>query len=282
MRALRKGLSMANYLGPDEVDSPDEHWSGSTVQTPPSDGRRPSRLRRWFSSAVAILLKAKLLLVILSMFASMLLYGLAFGWPFGVGLVLLIAVHEFGHVVAIRQRGIKATLPIFIPFMGALVGLQQQPRDAEEEAYIGIAGPVFGMAAACFCWWLGARMHSELLLLLASFGMIMHIFNLMPVVPLDGGRTVAFLRWKAWAPGLVAMLVLLFYDPVTHAITFDPFAILILAFVLYNFRARLLNPPSPLYDQIALSAKWLYGGVWFGLLSLAVYGYLRIPLHVGI
>ncbi len=273
---------MANYLGPDDGDSPDEHWSGSAVQAPSSDGRRTSRLRRWFSSAVAILLKAKLLLVILSMFASMLLYGLAFGWPFGVGLVLLIAVHELGHVVAIRQRGMKATLPIFIPFMGALVGLQQQPQDAEEEAYIGIAGPVFGMAAACFCWWLGYRMHSELLLLLASFGMIMHIFNLMPVVPLDGGRTVAFLRWKAWAPGLLAMLVLLFYDPVTHAITFDPFAILILAFVLYNFRARLLNPPSPLYDQIALSTKWLYGGVWFGLLGLAVYGYLRIPLHVGI
>ena len=122
--------------------------------------------------------------------------------------------------------------------------------------------------------------HSDLLLVLASFGMIMHIFNLMPVVPLDGGRTVAFLRWKAWGPGLLAMLVLLFFNPRTGALTLDPFAFVILLFVLFNFRARLANPPSPVYDQISPRAKRLYGGLWFGLLALSVIGYLSIPVGV--
>ncbi len=248
------------------------------VPTPPQ--RSGSGLRRWFSSAVAVLLKFKFLLAFGSLIVAMLAYGLTFGWAFGVGLVLLIAVHEAGHVVAIRQRGLQASLPIFIPFMGAVVGLRQQPRDAAEEAYIGIAGPVFGLAASVLCWWLGSLWRNDLLLVLASFGMLMHIFNLMPIVPLDGGRTVAFLRWKAWGPGLVAMLILLFFNPRTGALTFDPLALLILVFILYNFRARLANPPSPIYDQISPGAKWFYGGLWFCLLALSVIGYLTIPLGV--
>ena len=252
------------------------------VQPQQPQGPKRRGWRRWLSSAFAALLKAKSLLLFGSLLVTMLAYGLSFGWAFGVGLVALIAIHEFGHIIAIRQRGMSASLPVFIPFMGAVIGLHQNPRDAAEEAFIGLAGPVFGLAAAFFCWWLASKTHAPVLLAIASFGMMMHIFNLIPVVPLDGGRAVAFLRWKAWGPGLIGLAVLLFYNPLRHSLVVDPFTIVILIFILYNFRSRLANPPSPTYEAIAPAAKWRYGLAWLTLMGLSIYGYLSIPLRVGI
>lgn len=253
----------------------------NTVQ-PGSSSRKDSAKRGWFLSIIALLYKLKFLLLFASMFITMLVYGLAFGWAFGIGIVVLIFVHESGHLAAIKWRHMNASLPIFIPFLGAVIGLRQKPQDAEEEAFIGIAGPIFGIAASFLCWLLFSLTQNSVFLVLASFGFMMHIFNLMPVVPLDGGRTVAFLGWRAWVPGLAALLVLLFYNPVTHAINIDPFTVVILAFILYNFRARLMEPPDPLYNQIALPAKLGYGVLWFCLLGLSIWGYLTVPLHVGI
>ncbi|HUW65747.1 MAG TPA: site-2 protease family protein [Spirochaetia bacterium] len=241
-----------------------------------------SAWKRWFLPVLALLYKLKFLLLFASVIITMVVYGLAFGWAFGAGIVVLILIHESGHLAAIKRRHMKASLPVLIPFLGAVIGLRQRPRDAKEEAFIGVAGPVFGIAASFLCWWLFFLTKDSVFLVLASFGFFMHVFNLMPVVPLDGGRTVAFLGWKAWVPGLAALLVLLFYNPLTHAVTVDPFTIIILAFILYNFRARLMEPPDPLYNQIALPAKWGFGMLWLFLLSLSIWGYLAVPLRVGI
>ena len=67
-----------------------------------------------------------------------------YGVTFATGFVALIFVHEMGHLIAARLEGIRATVPFFIPFMGAAIFLHDHPRDARSEAIIGIGGPITG------------------------------------------------------------------------------------------------------------------------------------------
>jgi len=241
--------------------------------------RRP---RGWWArygvAALAGAAKLKVLLVAGSVLVSLLAYGIAFGWRFGALLLLILAVHETGHSLAIRARGLPASAPIFIPFLGALINLRRRPRDAAEEAFIAAAGPLFGLAASYAVLAAGIAWHAPVLAVAASFGMLIHIFNLLPVTPLDGGRTVAFLRWKAWIPGFIALLVLLFYNPQTGGFAMtDPLAPVVLAFIVFNIAAEVRRRPPAAYDAIGTRAKWLYGAVWLGLLLLAGGGYVLVP-----
>src|SRR5437867_5242124 len=120
---------------------------------PAREGQVATRLRRWGAPGVllAVLLgKLKWLLVAakvlkLSTLLSMLLmvgvYGSMWGLPFAVGFVLLIFVHELGHALVMRQQGIPAGAPVFIPFVGAVIAMRGLPRDAYVEALVGIGGP---------------------------------------------------------------------------------------------------------------------------------------------
>ncbi len=240
--------------------------------------QRPQRrnLKQWGLSILAVIYKAKVFLLFFSLIISMLVYGLTFGWAFGVGLVVLIGIHESGHVLANRARGIDASWPTFIPFFGAVISLRQNPANADDEAFIGIAGPVFGIFASIVSYGLYLATGQPMFAMLALFGMLMHIFNLIPVVPLDGGRTVAFLGWKAWGPGLVGLAVILFYNPVTNSFRLDPITLIILAFIIWNFTRRVRHGVSPAYNDIPLSHKWFYGLLWAFLMGVSIAGYIYI------
>src|SRR6266568_445874 len=92
-----------------------------------------------------VLLKFKFLF---SMFVSLALYVWYGGWWFGVGLVVLLFVHEMGHVIEAKRQGLAVSAPLFIPFMGAAIALKELPKDAWREARVGIAGPILGSIAA--------------------------------------------------------------------------------------------------------------------------------------
>lgn len=225
-------------------------------------------------SILAVIYKAKVLLLFGSLVLSMLVYGLAFGWAFGIGLVAIIAIHESGHVLANRLKHIDASWPTFIPFLGAIINLRQAPHNADDEAFIGIAGPVFGIAASIGAYGIFMATHLAVFRWLAVFGFFMHIFNLIPVVPLDGGRTVAFLGWKAWGPGLVGLVVLLFFNPLTGSLSIDPITLIIMAFIIWNFVGRIRHPMPAAYTAIPLRRQWGYGLLWAGLMTVSIVGYL--------
>ena len=147
----------------------------------------------------ALLLKVKYVGLVLSMLVSIVAYSLFFGWSFAVGIVLLILVHEMGHVIELRRQGVPASAPLFIPFLGAFVNMRGSPRSAYQEALSGLAGPLVGTAASVVvAFWANAT-GSNFLMALAFFGFFVNLFNLLPVLPLDGGRAAAALH-----PGLVA------------------------------------------------------------------------------
>ncbi len=156
----------------------------------------------------AIIYKLKIVTVAGSMIVSVGAYALLGGWWFGVGLVGLIFVHEMGHVIALRRQGVPATAPLFIPFVGAMIGMKQMPANAWREAEVALAGPLLGTIGAALVWAAGAHYHSRFLVALAFTGFLINLFNLIPVVPLDGGRAVAALHPAIWLFGLVALLAL--------------------------------------------------------------------------
>ena len=141
-----------------------------------------------------------------TMLLSVFAYAFVYGWWYAVGFVALIFAHEMGHFLAARSRGLQVGAPTFIPFVGAWIELKEQPLDAETEAFVGIAGPMLGSAAAFVCYLVALDSGSGLLLALAYSGFVLNLFNLIPLSPLDGGRIVGVVSPRIWLVG-IPMLV---------------------------------------------------------------------------
>ena len=126
-------------------------------------------------------------------FISVGAYALIWGWKFAVGLVLLILVHEMGHYLEARRQGLSPSLPTFVPFLGAYVTFRQA-HDPWQGAKIALAGPFAGGLGALACWGYGEWADSRFMLALAYTGFLLNLFNLIPIVPFDGGATVQAAR----------------------------------------------------------------------------------------
>jgi Zn-dependent protease len=167
-----------------------------------------------------LLLKLKVVTTGLSMAVSIAAYAWIWGLPFAVGFVLLILVHELGHVFELRRQGVPASAPLFIPFLGAVIGMKELPDDAWKEAKVALAGPILGSAAAAACWIAAEATGSEMLMGLAFVGFFLNLFNLIPIVPLDGGRAAGALHPALWFVGLLMMVGLV-------AVSFNPLLLII-------------------------------------------------------
>ena len=159
------------------------------------------------------LLKFKVVTTGASMLVSIAAYAWLWGLPFAIGFVLLILVHELGHVLELRRQGVPASAPLFIPFLGAVIGMKQLPDDAWKEARVALAGPILGSVGAAVCWAAGAALDSDLLIALAFVGFFLNLFNLLPIVPLDGGRAAAALHPAIWFLGLLLMVGIVVVNP---------------------------------------------------------------------
>jgi Zn-dependent protease len=160
-----------------------------------------------------LLLKFKVITTGASMLVSIAAYTWIWGLPFAIGFVLLIFVHELGHVLELRRQGIPASAPLFIPFLGAMIGMKELPDDAWKEARVALAGPILGSIGAAACWIAGEATGSELLVALAFTGFFLNLFNLIPIVPLDGGRAAGALHPALWFIGLLMMVGLVVVRP---------------------------------------------------------------------
>ena len=185
----------------------------------PFEQRKQSWIRRKLSAAgaaiLALLAKLKAILLLLpkfkllatagTMIVSIIAYGSIWGFAFGAGFVLLILVHEMGHVIQLRREGIKASAPIFIPFLGAVIGSRSLGDNALAEARVGLAGPVLGSIGAAVCLVVWHATGDAMWGALAYTGFFLNLFNLIPMVPLDGGRAMAAMSPWMWAPGSRAL-----------------------------------------------------------------------------
>lgn len=217
----------------------------------------------------ALLLKLKYIGLVLSMGISVVAYTLFFGWSFAVGFVLLIFVHEMGHVIVLRRQGVPASAPLFIPFLGAFVNMRQMPRNAYQEAVSGLAGPYFGTAASAAVAVWGHAVGSDFLLQLGALGFLVNLFNLLPVLPLDGGRAAAALHPVLWLVGLAGLLVWEFYNP-------SPIALVILVlggYELFHRWTRRNSPAAIAYHALAAHQRVSVAAMYVLVVAVAVAGF---------
>src|SRR5215216_365793 len=153
-----------------------------------------------------LLPKLKVLTTSASMLVSVAAYAVIWGWRFAVGFVALLFVHEMGHVIQMKREGVRISGMLFIPFLGAAVGARSMGGNALAEARIGLAGPVLGTLGTAALIPIAGAQDSDLLRALAFTGFFLNLFNLAPVVPLDGGRAMAAMAPWMWFAGFAAML----------------------------------------------------------------------------
>jgi Zn-dependent protease len=251
---------------------------------PVAPERKPPWWRRFGGGLLAALIfagaKLKAILVLLpkikvlttsgSMLVSVVAYSLIWGWKFAIGFVVLLFVHEMGHVIALRREGVQASAPLFIPFLGALVWAKSLGGNALAEARVGLAGPVLGTIGAAAClpvaWLTGADMWTAL----AFTGFLLNLFNLLPVTPLDGGRAMAALAPWMWFVGLGAVVALAFAFP-------NPIILIIAvvgAFDVYGrwTRRRKGGDEARAYYKVRGRDRALVGFVYLALIAVLVLG----------
>ncbi len=163
----------------------------------------------------------------LSMFVMIWVYSMHYGWYYAAGIVLMIAIHEMGHLVFAKAVGMPVSLPYFIPFMGALITMKEPPKDAWQEAVVAVGGPFFGLVAGIVAFYWGVHQGSGLILAIAYFSFFITLFNMIPVSPLDGGRIVTALSPWVWVIGLAVMGLAAFY-------TMNPLMMIIFFFGAYR------------------------------------------------
>lgn len=178
-------------------------------------------------------------ITMITMAISALLYGFTFGsWWFGLGFVVLILIHEMGHVAAMARRGMPTSAPVFIPFLGAAIFVPAF-RDRDEEAYVGIGGPFIGsigallFIAAAFMFPSGSK-PAVVLHLLGNVGLFVNLFNMIPSKPLDGGRILSATgRWV----GYIGFPLLLIFAILTKDVFFVLIALMALNESPYRIRS---------------------------------------------
>lgn len=194
-------------------------------------------------------------------------YAMLYGWWFALGFVLLIFVHELGHLVAARRLGLKVGAPVFVPFMGAFIALKDAPRNAWIEAQVGIGGPIFGAWASAACFLIYMFTDYPLFRALAYVGFLLNLFNLAPIGFLDGGRIVTALSPWLWVVGTVIIGVLM-------VMQFNPILLLVLVFSLPRlfslFRKR--TDEEKRFYEVTPRQRWSMGLLYFGLAAALAWG----------
>ena len=206
----------------------------------------------------------KVLMTAGTMLLSIAVYAAFYGWRFAVGFVLLLFVHEAGHYVAARQRGLDVGAPTFVPFVGAWIQMKQMPHDAETEAYVGLAGPFAGTLASLACYFAARHFDSGGMLALSYAGFFLNLFNMIPLSPFDGGRITAVLSPRIWFAGVPVLVGLFVVHPSPLLIVM---AILALPQLRLAWRYDARRPENMRYYGIAPSVKLTYAFYYLALLA---------------
>lgn len=212
----------------------------------------------------------------ISALISIAFYSVVFGWPFAIGLVVLLFIHEMGHALVMKLKGIPMGALVFIPLLGAAVTMRQMPQNAQDEAEVGIAGPIAGAISSGVCL-LIAELHLSSYPIwapLAYFGFFINLFNLIPIVPFDGGRVLAAIDRRVWILGFVALLGFQIWQWLQGS--FSPWLLLFVIMAATQLWSRGLaapkTPEEQSYYAVPMGTRISLSLLYFGLVAVLVLG----------
>jgi Zn-dependent protease len=253
------------YQGASDIP-PDSPYHAS-----PAPRRSNNSIAGWLVSAAlavwAVVKYGLLFLVKIPAFATLFsalisvgAYSLFYGPWFAVALVVMIFVHEMGHVIEIQRQGMRATAPVFIPFLGAAIFQREHPTSAVNQARIGIAGPIAGTIGATAAFFLYLATQNPIFLLAATLGFFLNLINMLPVWQLDGAWVLAPVSPWFQIAGLAAIAVL--------AIVFHFVSVLLIIIAIFGIssaQAAFRNARNPYYTSVPASSRLALFGAWLAL-----------------
>jgi len=227
-----------------------------------------------------LVVKVPALATLLTGVVSVWAYTLLFPWQVAIGLVVLIFVHEMGHVLEIRRQGLAATAPIFLPFLGAGIFMRTQAQSPLKQAQIAIAGPIAGTLGATVALVLYAATRFDLFLVWAYFGYWINLFNLIPFGMLDGGWILAPVSKWIQVAGLAILAGLFFAGLI------NPLVLIVVAIGMPMVYRRFREPDydayltsGPASARLAIGATWLALVVFLGVAFYQTEGMLQTFLR---
>lgn len=211
-----------------------------------------------------------------TMLLAMALYAWQTGWPFAIGFIFLIFVHEVGHALVMWRKGLGVSGIVFIPFFGAATAMKNQPRDAKMGAEVAIAGPAAGAFGGLVSYGLFLATQSPVCGGVAAFTFVINLFNLVPMPPFDGGRIATALTPGLWIFGLVLLAAAV-------VATSSPFLLFLTVIGVFQavslWKARKTHPA---WFQMAAGDRWLIGLGYFALTVFLAYLSVHASFAVGI
>jgi Zn-dependent protease len=280
---------MREYRGPKNIDGYTMDVGGEqrdAAQRGTMEGKGKKKglagIGAALTALVAIVLKVPWLLTILkfgwfgfSAFLSVVLYSLIFGWYFAIGLVVQLFIHEMGHALVMKLKGIPIAAVTFIPFLGAAVTMRRMPQNAQDEAEVGIAGPIAGAMAAGVCL-LVAELSPHPMNIWASlayFGFFVNLFNLIPIVPFDGGRVLAIIDRRIWFVGFIGLLAFGAWQWFQG--NFSPWFLVFVVMAASQLWSRGFGPMTPEekeYYNVPMGTRISLSLLYFGLVIVLLLG----------
>ena len=233
---------------------------------------------------------AKVIKVVLAG-ASLAAYSWLFSWQFALALIACLVFHEYGHVRAMKYFGMKTKGIYLIPFMGGLALGDDKINTRWQDVVISIMGPTFGLLMSLLsilAYWLTGEIFFAGL---ATFNALLNLFNLLPILPLDGGHILKSISFSMNSKiGLIACAAgaaLGIYLSYSFGLALLGFMLLIGSMeILFEWRSRHLSHLLPLdrYGQL-VSASWYVVTV---AALIGVIGYfagmgdelLKLPLQI--
>jgi Zn-dependent protease len=180
--------------------------------------------------------------------------------PIGLilGFVVVTLIHEVGHAVAIRAKGLRTGYMVFIPFVGGAVTLKDQPRSAYDDAQIGLAGPIAGTAASLVSLQVFKWTGNPLYLSIAALGFTLNLINLLPIGMLDGGRISAAVTKWTWVLGGAILTYKVISQP-------NPLLILILVLAVFQVYASILREKEGTFYEVTGAQRTAVAVAYFSL-----------------
>lgn len=214
----------------------------------------------------------------ISALISVAVYSRLFGWAFAIGLVALLFVHEMGHAVVMKLKGIPVGGMIFIPMLGAAVFMRRVPRGAKDDAEVGIAGPLAGFLASLACLLIAYSSTSSsglpgIWAPLAYFGFFLNLFNLIPLMPFDGGRVLAAIDRRVWVVGFAGLIAIQIWQWLTGSSSIWLLIFIVIAATdFWTRRHARKSPEAQAYYAVPLSERIIIGLAYFVLAAALVLG----------
>jgi Zn-dependent protease len=214
-----RALELAQAATPEAQGKPQHAWARRLGPLAP--------IAILLAKSKGLLLAVFKLKFLFSFFSFIALYVVLFGWRFGVGLAVSILIHEMGHFIDIKRRGLPAEMPVFLPGLGAYVKWNALGVTKKQIAQISLAGPLAGWIAAASCLVIYGYTHEPVWAALARTGAVLNVLNLIPVWMLDGGKAASSL-------GMVERSALLAAALGAWLLTWEPIFFLVAAGAVYR------------------------------------------------